>query len=189
MEKIEKTRQFLAVDQFTAGDGSGSGYGYGDGYGSGLREYDGRKVYYIDGIATLIDQVCVSYARGSVVNGDLTLSACYIAREGNFFAHGDTLREAAEDAHQKWMEQRPLSDRIGDFVAQHPSLETICSFEDLFEWHHVLTGSCEYGRRKFATANGLKEGDTLTVAAFITLTRDAYGSDAIRQLEKAYKSN
>ena len=94
------------------GDGSGDGYGYGDGDGSGdgsgdgrLKSYNHRKVYYIDGAPTLIDSVRGGFAKGYMVNKDKTLSPCFIARQGNSFAHGFTMQEAHADAFKQAMEE------------------------------------------------------------------------------------
>ena len=58
--------------------GSGDGYGYGSGYGD-WKEYDGRKVYYIDDLPTLIFSVHSNYAKGAIVGKDLVLKPCFIA--------------------------------------------------------------------------------------------------------------
>ena len=171
------------------GYGDGSGYGYGDGYGdgsgSGLKEYNGRPVWYVDGLPTLIDSVHNNrYAKGFIVKGDLSLQPCYIARAGNCWAHGETLRKAMADAQAKWMEERPLEERIEEFRNTHPDLDK--PYGDLFEWHHILTGSCEMGRREWCAAHGYQPTDTITVRTFIKQTLNDYGGDAIKQLGEAY---
>ena len=117
MEDVIK--QFLAVssgydygDGYAVSSGDGSGSGYGDGYGSGVKEFNGRKVYDIDSVRTLIHAVKGDVAKGAVLRSDMTLRDCWIARRGNFFAHGDTLHEAVEAVEAKWRENRPLDDRI-----------------------------------------------------------------------------
>jgi len=173
-----------------SGDGDGDGYGYGSGDGSGYgdwKAYAGRRIYYIDGLPTLIDSVRGTYARGFIVGKDLVLRPCYIARHGDFFAHGDTLHEAESDAIDKWRQNRPLEERLADFVKTHYNPGTEYPVWDLQEWHHTLTGSCEMGRREFIKGLGLTDDDTLTVYRFIELTQDAYGGDVIRQLAEAYE--
>ena len=169
------------------GDGSGYGYGYGDGYGDGdWKVYAGRRIYYIDSLPTLIDSVRGDYAKGHIVGNDLVLRPCYIARHGDNWAHGDTLREAVRDAEAKWLENRPLKERLAEFVETHPDLDT--PYNDLFHWHHILTGSCEAGRKQWCREHGYKPTDSITVRAFIDQTRFDYGHEAIDKLAELYKS-
>ena len=200
MEAIEKDiERFLAVSAgdgsgYGSGDGSGYGSGYGagdgsgsgagDGSGDGIKEFAGHKVYDIDNVPTLIYDVKGDAAKGAVLGKDLTLKDCWIARRGNFFAHGDTLHEAVEAVEAKWMENRPLDERIAEFARTHPSLDE--PYGDLFEWHHVLTGSCEFGRMKWCEEHGYKPTDSITLRTFFEQTRNDYGGDVIRQLAKGY---
>jgi hypothetical protein len=82
-----------------------------------------------------------------MLNKDLTLSPCWVYRQGNLFAHGATLREAAKAAEDKWLDAQPVEERIKAFTECHPKLTG--TYGDLFEWHHKLTGSCEFGRQQW----------------------------------------
>ena len=166
------------------GDGSGSGDGYGSGDGSGAKEFNGRKVYDIDSVLTLIYAVKGDAARGAVLRTDMTLRDCWIARRGNFFAHGDTLHEAVEAVEAKWRENRPLDARIAEFMKTHPALDE--EYGDLFEWHHILTGSCEFGRRQWCEEHGYKPTDSITLRTFLTETVGDYGGDVIRLAAQKY---
>ena len=170
-----------------SGDGLGSGYGSGSGYG--VSEYNGRKVYMIDGIATIIDIV---HARGEVAKGrilkrNLTTVPCYIVKQDGLFAHGKTLREAMNALREKLFENMPEEERIDQFVKAHAWGEKYSS-KDFYDWHHRLTGSCEMGRQSFAQSHGysLTEEELLTVEEFIELTKDSYGGSVIRKLRDAY---
>lgn len=170
------------------GDGDGSGYGYG--YGDGLKEYNHKKVYMVDNTQTLIDSIHGNYAVGKIVNLDLTTTDCYIAKVGNFFAHGTTLKNAVYYATQKCENNKPIEDIIADFIKAYPTIDTEAEHSDLYRWHNTLTGSCALGRDQFAKDHNLDtEKGTMTVKEFINLTHNAYGSDAIRLLEKAYKED
>ena len=126
-----------------------------------------------------------SYAKGYILRSDLTLRPTYIARVGGFFAHGDTLREAREDASAKYMEHRPVKQRIAEFIAAHPSRTGKYAGEDLYMWHGMLTGSCRAGRNAWCADRGLDPKTAkLTVAEFCKLTSDAYGGSIIQQLAK-----
>lgn len=182
MEAIEKDiERFLAVG---SGSGSGSGDGYGDGYGSGIKEFNSRKVYDIDNVPTLIYAVKGDAAKGAVLGRDLTLKDCWIAKRGNLFAHGDTLHDAVEAVQAKWMENRPLDERIAEFVKVHPALDEV--YHDLFDWHHILTGSCEFGRRRWCEEHGYKPTDGITLRTFFEQTKNDYGGDVIRMTAKEY---
>ena len=100
----------------SCGSGYGSSYGFGYGYGDGdilyfgISEYNNLKVYIIDDIPTIITSVHNNTAKGYIVNNDLTLTKCYIAKGNNKFAHEDTLKKAVEDLHNKiFAESRVIS--------------------------------------------------------------------------------
>ena len=169
---------------YGSGSGSGSGSGYGDGFGDGVKEFNGRKVYNIDSVQTLIYAVKGDVAKGATLQKDMSLKDCWIAKRGNFFSHGDTLHAAVEAVEAKWRENRPLDDRIAEFLKTHPALDE--EYGDLFDWHHVLTGSCEFGRRQWCEEHGYKPTDSITLRTFLTETVGAYGGDVIRMVAKEY---
>ena len=171
------------------GDGSGSGKGSGAGHGfvsgGGISILNGERIYQIDDVSTLIDSVSGNFAKGRILSKDMTARPCYIAKVGKYFAHGDTLREAMADAQAKYNENRPLAERIADFNREFPDRDVKVDAARLFEWHHVLTGSCLAGRKAFCEDRGLDyEHGHYTVNEFIHLTREAYGGEAIQELEK-----
>lgn len=167
---------------YVSGDGNGYGYSYGSG---GISILNGEHVYQIDDVPTLIDSVSGNFAKGRILRSDLTTRPCYIAKVGNYFAHGDTLREAMADAQEKYNEHRPLEERIADFNREFPDRDVKVDAARLFEWHHILTGSCLAGRKAFCEDRGLDyEHGHYTVNEFIRLTREAYGGEAIKELEK-----
>ena len=175
-----------------SGDGYGSGYGSGSGDGSGdgsgLKTLNGHKVYMIDGVTTLIYGVHGNMATGVIVQRDLTLKPCYIAKVGNCFAHGDTIKDAVADAHSKYIQDLPEEERLQSFVDAHPSLEEKYPAKDLFEWHNTLTGSCRMGRENFCNERGIDiEEDSFTIEEFVELTKDSYGGDIIKQILKTYE--
>ena len=188
MEAIEIERdieRFLAVGSgYGSGYGSGDGSGDGSGSGDGVKELSGHKVYDIDRVSTLIYAVRGNVAKGAVLGRDLTLKDCWIAKRGNFFAHGDTLHAAVEAVEAKWRENRPLDERIAEFVKTHPALDE--EYGDLFEWHHILTGSCEFGRRQWCDGHGYKPTDSITLRTFLTETAGDYGGGVIRQVAQKY---
>ena len=172
---------------YGSGDGAGDGSGYGYGYGDGFKSINGERIWYIDGVPTVIRALRGNVAQGAVLDHQtMELKPCYVAKIGNSFAHGETLREAVADAQGKEMERVPLEQRIANFLSHHPTLDCTASGRYLYQWHHILTGSCKMGRDEFVRTRGLDLDRMYTIREFIELTKDAYGSAAIRQLAGAY---
>ena len=167
------------------GDGSGSGYGdgsgYGSGYGSGLKAYCGRKIYHIDGIQTMIKRVVRGFAFGEILNTDLTLTPCVVAKQGNVFAHGRTAHEAAAAVLAKSLLIEPIEKRIKAFWEGHNNTDKY-PVADFSKWHHILTGSCEFGRERFKADKGLEDNDMFTVAEFVEKCKNVYGGEIIKRL-------
>lgn len=179
----EKIKSFL-----DRGDGYSNGDGYGDGYG--LSEINGHAVHRVDGVRTVIAAVKGNIARGFILLSDLTLTPCYIVRgsmDGHtVFAHGGDLHEAMAALTDKLFYGMPEEERIAEFIKAHPHLYSAYPNQDLFDWHHLLTGSCLAGRTAFIKDRGLSLDGKTTVKAFIELTQNAYNGSVIRNLEKAY---
>lgn len=137
-------------DARDSGDGCGNNNdtGYGDGYGDGVKELNGDNVYLIDGIQTIIKSVRGNIAQGFILNSDLTLQPCYIVKENNKFAHGDTLHDAFTSLQEKLYDGSTEEERIEAFIKKFPNYDTPYPNRDLFAYHHVLTGSCRMGRER-----------------------------------------
>ena len=181
MEDVIK--QFLALSY-----GSGNGYGSGDGDGSGIKSYNGHEVYIIDFMRTIIYSVHGNIARGAIINSDLTLADCYIAKYEDYFAHGETAKQAMSDARSKAYQNKPIEERIDYVIEKYPDVDVPIEHSTLFSLHNFLTGSCLFGRQEFAKSHSLDpEHGAMTMREFIHLTKDAYGEDNIRQLADAYK--
>ena len=145
------------------------------------------KVWKVDGVPTIIINIHGNIAEGYTPKQNVNLVPCYIAKVGNYFAHGTTAHEALQDAQEKYEQNKPLSERIADTVAKYPTLDTVVSHTELYALHHTLTGSCRFGRDEFAANHGLDpEQGEMTMRQFINLTIDAYGGDAIKELLHAY---
>lgn len=167
------------------GYGSGFGAGIGCGVGKGVKELNGDNVYLIDGIQTIIKSVRGNIAQGFILNSDLTLQPCYIVKENNKFAHGDTLHDAFTSLQEKLYDESTEEERIEMFVKKFPDYDTPYPNRDLFAYHHVLTGSCRMGRESFCKDNGINLDGSTTVREFVSLTKDN-GSETIRRLPQAY---
>lgn len=178
--------------------GAGDGGCYGDGYGcgvggcggsysgKGVNELNGENVHLVDGIQTIIKSVHGNIAQGFILKSDLTLQPCYIVKENNKFAHGDTLHDAFTSLQEKLYDESTEEERIEAFVKKFPNYDTPYPNRDLFAYHHVLTGSCRMGRESFCKDKGINLDGSTTVRDFVSLTKDNYGSETIRMLPQAY---
>lgn len=176
----EKIKRFLD---------SGSGYGHGSGYGDGLIEFNYDKVNYIDGIATVIKQVHGNLAKGYIVNQDLTTAPCYIAKDNEGrFAHGETFEQARKSLEKKAMEDMDEEERIDKFLE---NFDTSKSYKgkEFYDWHHILTGSCEFGRNSFVKNNGIDLDKEYSVEYFLSITESCYGGEVIKKIIKRIKGN
>ena len=199
MEAIEKDiERFLAVGSCScsgscsgdgSGSGSGSGYGsgYGDGSGSGIKVFNGDKVYLVDNILTIFISIRGNIAKGYILQSDLQLKPCFIVKENNKFAHGDTIRDAFNSLQEKLYDDSTEEERIEAFKKKFPEYDVKYDNGDLFTYHHVLTGSCRMGRESFVSDRGLSLDGKTSIREFVELTKNAYGGDIIKKLPSAYR--
>ena len=175
-----------------SGSGDGYGYGYGDNSGSdygldnGVKEVNGDTVYIVDNVPTIFKSVRDNIAQGFILQRDLTRKPCYIVKEQNKFAHGDTLHDAFTALQEKLYDDSTEEERIEAFRKKFPEYDTPYPNRDLFAYHHVLTGSCRMGRESFCQNKGIDLNGTTTVREFIELTKGSYGSEIICKLPVAY---
>lgn len=188
------------------GDGAGSGYGYsdgdglGNGYGNnysdgsgdsyyssdGIKTFNNQFVDMIDDIPTILTSIIGNVAKGFIVGPDFSLAPTFVCKQGNTFAHGETLHKAWEALLEKLFDNMSTEERITAFCKEFKSgIKRPAA--DFFLWHHRLTGSCEQGRKEFARQHSIDvDHDELTPEEFFALTRDSYGSSIIRQTEKTF---
>ena len=171
--------------------GSGNGYGSGDGYGFGysLKSLNGQTVDMIDDVPTILTSIIGNAAKGFIVCADFSLAPTFVCKQGNTFAHGETLHKAREALLEKLFDDMPTEERIAAFCVEFkPGVKR--SAKDFLSWHHRLTGSCEQGRREFAKQHDVDlDHDELTPEEFFALTRDAYGGSIIRHTEEAFAAS
>lgn len=195
---------------FSSGSGRGSGYvnglGYGDNFGSSVVSVFGSApdfgfgygngditalndniVDYIDNVPTIIIQVHGNFAYGYIVKDDLTLSPCFIAKVSDFFAHGKTLKEAVADAKAKELWKMTVEERIAKFVEAFGPLDSEHTGKEFYDWHHVLTGSCEMGRDEFCKIHNIDLTKMYSVRYFLDITEEAYGGNVIKSIKKEYE--
>lgn len=200
---------YISKDGNGSGNGRGSGYsnfyGYGFGceYGRGFDKgdgydeesycdniltFNGNIVDNVDMLPTIIIQVKNNFAKGYIVKDDLTLESCYIAKIGNFFAHGKTLKNAITDAVKKQRKNMSIEERIKNFVETFGSLNSEHTGKEYYDWHHILTNSCQMGRDKFCEAHDIDLSKKYTVKYFLDITKNSYGSNIIKLVREAYEN-
>lgn len=172
----------------TNGDWYGCGRGRIPDTFDGIKSINGMDIYSIDWVPTIITHVHGNFAKGYIVEVDLSLHPCYIAKGGEYFAHGDTAREACAALEDKIITHMDTKERIKMFLDHFADLGKMYPAREFFEWHSKLTGSCLPGREAFAKAHDI-DVDTAeyTVQEFIDLTHDAWGGEVIRELEERLK--
>ena len=163
------------------GDGSGSGSGYGD--GSGIKSLNGHTVYNVDDTPTVFFNIKGNFAKCAILDCKTSLLPCFVDKGGGLFAHGSTLHEAHTALQAKLLKRKPIEERIADFKAEFESGKKYPASE-FFKWHHILTGSCEFGRREFCRQHNIDlENGQYTVEEFIEVTKNAYGGETIKKLK------
>ena len=176
---------------YGSGDGSGFSEGGGseDGSGEGgdvsvmnIKTFNGHIVDYIDGVPTIITHIHNNVASGFIIKFDMTLIPCYVAKAGNYFAHGKTLKDAVEDAEAKEMGEMPIEERIEKFIEVFGSLDSEYIGKEFYDWHSILTGSCRMGRDAFCKENGIDLTKKYSVRYFLQITKNSYGGDIIKQI-------
>lgn len=170
------------------GDGSGNGDGYSDYYGmiSNIIKFNNKNVYIIDGIATIITQINKNIAKGFILNDDFITTNCYIAKYQNKFAHGKTLKQAVQSLREKIYEKLDTEEAISKFRNEFKKGYKYKA-DKFYLWHHILTGSCEMGRKNFAKNHNIDlDKDKFTVKEFIEICENDYGGEIIKELKNFY---
>ena len=152
-----------------------------------MKNFCGLPVYLIDGMETVLCAVHGNHAKGFIVNRDLTTEKCFVVKGQDKFAHGATLSEAFKALQDKIFEDMDTDEKIEFFIKEFKS-DVKYPAKSFYEWHHKLTGSCEFGRNSFVKNHGIDlENGTYTVKEFIEYTKNDFGGEIIRKLENAYK--
>jgi len=182
------------------GNGEGSGYGSGTGYGSGygngegsgygerIAVFHGKKVYYVDSIPCIFESVHDTWASILVVSRDyFTSKKAFLAKLDGKIAHGKTIKEAFAAVTEKILDGMDIEEKKASFREKFPLYTEPYPTMDFFTWHHVLTGSCEFGRNQFADEHNINLDGKMTVKQFCDLTANAYNGSVIQQLEALYR--
>ena len=152
----------------------------------GVKAINGYVVHLIDDMPTIITSVRGNVAQGFIVQSDLQLKPCYVVKENNKFAHGETLHDAFNSLQEKLFDDSSEEERLDAFKKEFPEYDVKYDNRDLFKYHHILTGSCRMGRELFVSNRGLSLDGKTSVREFVKLTKNAYGGDIIKKLPGVY---
>ena len=145
------------------------------------------KIYKIDDVQTIITNIKGNLAKGFILQGDLTLTPCFVVKGNGYFAHGETVKEAREALQDKIFSNMDTDEAIDKFLETFKA-DTKYTVKDFYEWHHYLTGSCEMGRKSFMKDKQLTFEDEITVDGFIELCENEYGSNVIKELKERWEN-
>ena len=161
------------------GNGFGSGFGNGNGNGCRIKQFKGNKVYYVDNIPCVFESVHENFTAVEVIDvNSFELKKAFIGKFENCFAHGETIRDAIEDARSKYYQSLDFDEAKEKLLAEFKEKGKL-TVKELYNWHGILTGSCRFGRTQFQTEHNLKDDDLLTLEEFVELTKNAFGGDRI----------
>ena len=143
-------------------------------------------VFYIDGIPTIIDKIRGNVAKCRMVSEiDFSTKLCYVAKNGKYFAHEETMRRAIESVQNKMYSNLNVEDKIKEFRNKFKN-NIKYSSQTFFKWHNILTGSCEAGRKYFIANNNVDMSKKYTVKEFIRICENSFGGSIIKKLKQYY---
>lgn len=128
----------------------------------------------IDGYVMVIDS--------EKAKGDFTIykcryfgrfNECIVAKRGDYYAHGDTLKEAVEDVNFKFLQETFDLDTL---VSEIKSKKTMSVSE-----YRLITGACRQGCANFRKSKGI-ESTELPLKEVINITKNEYGGDRVQEL-------
>ncbi len=144
--------------------------------------YRGRtiRLKHIDGCTMLIvserqlGDVTLYRAR-YFGGGDLDkLKACYIAHEGDYYAHGDDIKQAMRDLRFKIMQ--------ADFDPEELVAEVKARGTVTFNDYRLLTGACASGLTHGLAQLGAEGAEEMPLTDALNLCRGNYGGDEFIKL-------
>ena len=150
--------------------------------------FNEMHIFLVDSVQTIFTNIKGNLAKGFILQSDLTLTPCFVVKDGRHFAHGETVKQAREALQAKIFENMDTDEAIDKFVDTFKPNKKYTA-KDFYEWHHYLTGSCEMGRKSFMKDHDIDFDTAMTVDEFIDLCKEDYGGEIIKQLEKRWNED
>jgi hypothetical protein len=110
----------------------------------------------------------------------------FIAKMSGFFAHGKTLKEAFNAVKEKYLNIMDIEEKKKRFVELFPNKEKKYLIKDLYQWHGIITGSCNFGRDRFIEEHNINIEGKMSINQFFKITENEYGGNIIKSLEEFY---
>ena len=138
------------------------------------QRWNGIRLLSVDGeVMRLLSQHevgDVTVYRAEYWGGD----KCVIAKVGDYYAHGETVREAVSDANFKRLQATVNVDQI---VAEVKSTQRVTR-----EHYRLLTGACKLGTERFLESHGLTGEASIPLDQCREIVRGAYGGERFCEL-------
>ncbi|MEM7698698.1 MAG: hypothetical protein AAF236_09875, partial [Verrucomicrobiota bacterium] len=153
---------------------------------SGEIVYQNRQfeIQYIDGDAMLltskrtIDGYKISKARYFHGGDIVALPQCWIAEKDGFYAHGESIKDAIEDAAFKAMQ---VSANVEDIAREVKQSGVVTKNQ-----YRLLTGACDEGCRRFISDHGIDSSDPqLPLSKALDFISGHFGYDRFKELIEA----
>ena len=146
----------------------------------GKHKYKGKEFEFmhVDGSTMLIES---SKKKGDILihkaryfgGGDIDkLKKCFVAQKGNYYAHGETVKNAIEDVNFKFLQETFNTDDLVNQIKE----SGIVTKND----YRLLTGACSLGCDMFIKEHGISDSISLKKAK--SLIHNVYGSDQFNEL-------
>jgi len=98
---------------------------------------------------------------------------------------GQTSKEAIQALQNKIFRNMDTEELIKQF-RQKFKTKSKYKGTTFYDWHYILTGSCEMGRNNFVEEHNLNLDKMYSVKEFIQLTENDYGGEIIKELKEYY---
>ncbi|MFV0627004.1 MAG: hypothetical protein ACK5N8_06630 [Alphaproteobacteria bacterium] len=141
----------------------------------------GMEVIYIDKVPTLIKSIKKGIIKGFILNDNMTTEECFVSSFNGFTAHGKTIKESSDSAMAKFFANMHIDEKIKEFKNIFKKNKKYKG-QDFFNWHFILTGSCEQGRENFVKNKSIDLQKGFTPLEFLEICKNNYGSDILRRI-------
>ena len=100
-------------------------------------------------------------------------NSCYVAKKGDYYAHGETIKQAIKDVNFKFLQETFDLDSL---VSEIKEKQTVSINE-----YRLLTGACSSGVKNFMSNKNITK-DELPLSEVLYITRNEYGGGKINEL-------
>ena len=84
---------------------------------------------------------------------------------------------------KEFIHDESLEKKIRRFNKRFPDRNVVVPISELLMWHHILTGGCRKGQRKFCREHNIDLNGEGIVNRFLELAKTAFNGDRIEKLQ------